>query len=173
MEWSRIKSLLLLMSSSLGFFNKFSKQTLLSSSFDSLGSLNVYMSLPRHLTCLFFILLLVMAICGAQGRVWRIRHTCIAHIAKSKTRSKEEKQVIQSDQDVHVYGLWWMEWKLLLYDLSPYINSFEIMAIFLFLFFHGPSCVHIYIFFLLFSQYLDLHVSIFFFDSPCLSSSFF
>ena len=48
-----------------GFFNKFSKQTLLSSSFDSLGSLNVYVSLPRHLTCLFFILLLVMAIRGA------------------------------------------------------------------------------------------------------------
>ena len=74
------------------FFNKFSKQTLLSSSFDSLRSLNVYMSLPRHLTCLFFILLLVMAICGAQGRVWKIRHTCITFIAKSKTGSKEKNK---------------------------------------------------------------------------------
>ena len=72
-----------------GFFNKFSKQTLLSSSFDSLRSLNEYMSLPRHLTCLFFILLLAMAICGAQDRVWRITHTCITRIAKSKTGSKE------------------------------------------------------------------------------------
>ena len=43
------------------FFSEFSKQTLLSSSFDPLRSLNVYMSSPRHLTCLFFILLLVMA----------------------------------------------------------------------------------------------------------------
>ena len=142
-----------------GFFNKFSKQTLLSSSFDSLRLLKVYVSLPRHFTCLFFILLLVMAICGAQGRVWRIRHTCITCIAKSKTVSKEKKQVIQSDQDVHVHGLWWMEWKHLLYDLSPYINSLESMAIFFFPF--------------LFSLFMDLHVSIFFFDSPCLSSSFF
>ena len=61
----------------------------------------------------------------------------------------------------NVHGLWWMEWKLLLYDLSPYINSLESMAIFFFsLFFHGPSCAHI--FFLFFFQYLDLHVSIFF-----------
>ena len=110
MEWSRIKSHLLLMSSSLGFFNKFSKQTLLSSSFDSLRSLNMYMSLPRHLTCLFFILLLVTAICGAQGRAWEIRHTCLTYIAMSKTGSKEKKQIIQSDQDVHVYGYggWYM-----------------------------------------------------------------
>ena len=75
---------------------------------------------------------------------------------KVKNRIQREKQIIQSDQDVHVYGLWWMEWKLLLYDLSPYINSSESMAIFFsFLFFHGPSCVHI-----------------FFLDSPCLSSFF-
>ena len=55
-------------------------------------------------------------------------------------------QVIQSDQDVHMYGLWWMKWKLLLYDLSPYINSFESMAISSFFpsFFHGPSCAHIF-----------------------------
>ena len=51
-----------------------------------------------------------------------------------------------------------MEWKLLLYDLSPYINSFESMAISFFFFFMdlhvptffsffsilGPSCVHIF-----------------------------
>src|SRR6185312_7125471 len=92
MECLRIKSLLLLMSISLGFFNKFSKQTLLSSSFDSLGSLNVYVSLLRHFTCLLFILLLVMAICGAQGRVGMIMHTCITCIAKSKTRSKQKNK---------------------------------------------------------------------------------
>ena len=39
---------------------------------------------------------------------------------KVKDRIQREKQVIQSNQDVHVYGLWWMEWKLLLYDLSLY-----------------------------------------------------
>ena len=32
---------------------------------------------------------------------------------KVKDRIQREKQVIQSDQDVHVYGLWWMRWKLL------------------------------------------------------------
>ena len=36
----------------------------------------------------FFILLLVMAICGAQGRAWSTRHTCITYIAMSKTESK-------------------------------------------------------------------------------------
>ena len=153
MEWSRIKSLLLLMSSSLGFFNKFSKQTLLSSSFDSLRSLNVYMSLPRHLTCLFFILLLVMAICGAQGRAYLYHIYC-----KVKDRIQREKQVIQSDQDVHVHGLWWMEWKLLLYDLSPYINSFESMAISFFSW--TFMCPHFFL--SSFFQYLDLHVSIVF-----------
>ena len=166
MEWSWIKSLLLLMSSGLGFFNKFSKETLLSSSFDSFRSLNVYMSLPRHFTCLFFILLLVMAVCRAQGRVWRIRHTCITWIAKSKTGSKEKKQVIQSDQDVHVHGLWCMEWKLLLYDLSPYINSFESMAIFFFFFFSWTfMCPH---FFLFFNTWTFM-CPFFFLDSPCLS----
>ena len=63
---------------------------------------------------------------------------------KVKNQIQTEKQVIQSDQDVHVYGLWWMEWKLLLFDLSPCINSFESMAIFFSLFFHGPSCAHIF-----------------------------
>ena len=138
MERYWIKSLLLLLSSSSGFFNKVSNPTLLSSSFDSLGSLNVYVSLPRHFTCLLFILLPVMAICGAQGRVGMIMHTCITCIAKSKTGSKEKKQVIQLDQDVHVHGLWWMEWKLLSYDLSPYINSFESIAIF-FMNLHVPT----------------------------------
>ena len=79
---------------------------------------------------------------------------------KVKNRIQREIQVIQSDQDVHVYGLWWMEWKLLLFDLSPCINSFESMAIFFSLFFHGPSCAHIFSFY--FFQYLDLNVSIFF-----------
>ena len=150
------------MSTSLGFFNKFSEQTLLSSSFDSLRSLNVYMSLPRHLTCLFFILLLVTAICGDQGRAWEIRHTCLTYIAMSKTGSKEKKQIIQSDQDVHVYGLWCMEWKLLLCMISLSIQillrawlsllsfsffSWTFMCPYFFLSYFsilGPSCVHIF-----------------------------
>ena len=40
---------------------------------------------------------------------------------KVKNRIQKERLVIQSVQDVHVYGLWWMKWKLLLYDLSPNI----------------------------------------------------
>ena len=39
---------------------------------------------------------------------------------KVKDRIQKEKQIIQSDQDVHMHELWWMEWKLLLYDLSLY-----------------------------------------------------
>src|SRR6185437_11050220 len=67
---------------------------------------------------------------------------------KVKDRIQKEKQVIQLDQDVHVYGLWRMEWKLLLYDLSPYINSFESMAIFFFFFFFSwKMCPHFFLFF--------------------------
>jgi hypothetical protein len=58
-------------------------------------------SSPRHLICLSFILLLMMTICGAQGRI-KIKHTFITYIAKPKTGSRR-KQFIQSDQDVHVY----------------------------------------------------------------------
>ena len=39
---------------------------------------------------------------------------------KVKNRIQREKQVIQSDQDVHFYELGWMRWKLLLYVLSMY-----------------------------------------------------
>ena len=81
---------------------------------------------------------------------------------KVKDRIQREKQVIQSDQDVHVYGLWWMKWKLLLYDLSPYINSFESMDISFFFFFFFFMDLHVPTFFFFFFQYLDLHVSIFF-----------
>jgi len=65
----------------------------------------------------------------------------LSHInCNVKNRIQREKQVIQSDQDVHVHGLWWMERKLLLYDLSPYIIFFESMANFFFLFFMDPKC---------------------------------
>ena len=37
----------------------------------------------------FFILLLMMALCGAQGRIKR-KHTCITYFAKSKTGSTEK-----------------------------------------------------------------------------------
>jgi hypothetical protein len=69
-EWSGFESSHLnsLCQVAWDFFNEFSKQTLLSSLFDSLRLLNVYISSPRHLTWLFFILLLTVAICGAQGR---------------------------------------------------------------------------------------------------------
>jgi hypothetical protein len=67
----------------------FQNKPLLSSSFDSLRSLNVYMSSPWHYNCLSFILLLMMVICGAQGRI-KIKDTCITYIAKSKTGSKKK-----------------------------------------------------------------------------------
>ena len=34
-------------------------------------------------------------------------HTCNSYIVKSNNGSKES-QVIQSNQDVHVYGIWWI-----------------------------------------------------------------
>ena len=56
-------------------------------------------------------------------------------------------------------------WSLSLYKFF-WEHGYLFYSSFFFLF-HGPSCAHI--FFILFFQYLDLHVSIFFFDSPCLS----
>ena len=91
----------------------------------------------------------------------------LSHIyCKVKDRIQREKQIIQSDQDVHVYGLWWMEWKLLFcgLSLSLSLNPFESMAIssslslffqdlqgslsLFFLFFswtHGPSWIFFFI----------------------------
>jgi len=159
-----MKSLLLLMSSSLRFFNKFSKQTLLSSSFDSLGSLNVYVSLPRHLTCRFFTLLLVMDIFGAQGRIWRIRHTCIICIAKSKTGSKEKNRSynqikmctcvdcagwdVNSFCMISLYKFFW-EHGYLFILFSSFFQGPSWAPCFSFFSIREPSCVH-------------------FFDSPCL-----
>jgi hypothetical protein len=34
-------------------------------------------------------------------------HTCSSYIVKSNNRFKESK-VIQSNQDVYVYGIWWI-----------------------------------------------------------------
>ena len=43
-------------------------------------------------------------------------------------------------------------WKLLVCGLSPFVNSFESMSIFLSLSFHGPSCVQLFsLFFSFFS----------------------
>jgi hypothetical protein len=41
-------------------------------------------------------------LCGAQGRVQMIRHTCITYIAKVQNWIQGEKQFIQSDIDVHL-----------------------------------------------------------------------
>jgi hypothetical protein len=46
--------------------------------------------------------LLLIGICGVLGRI-KVKHTCIAYIAKSNNGSMEEN-IIHSDQDVHVYG---------------------------------------------------------------------
>ena len=133
-----------------GFFNKFSKQTLLSSSFDSLRSLNVFISLPRHLTSLLFTLLLVMAICGAQGRIWRIRHTCITYIAKSKTGSKEKLGHTIRSRCARV-------WIVVDEMETPFVWSLSLYKFFL------RAWLSFFSFF-----FMDLHVSIFFLDSPCL-----
>ena len=51
---------------------------------------------------------------------------------KVKNWIHREKYIIQSNQDVHMYEVWWMKWRLLVYDLFLSINSFEDMAISLF-----------------------------------------
>ena len=161
------------MSSSLGFFNKSSKQNLA----------QLLICFSQIARCVY---ILTKAFdqpslhpTSSDDYLWSSRQDMkykayLYHMyCKLKNRIQRENQIIQSDQDVHVYGLWWMEWKLLLYNLSLYINSFESMAIFFFLFYFswtfmcphfflsffsilGPSCVHIF----------------FFLNSPCLSSSF-
>ena len=45
--------------------------------------------------------LLLESLCGVQGRI-RVKHTCIAYIAKSNKGSME-KNVIPLDQDVHIW----------------------------------------------------------------------
>jgi hypothetical protein len=37
----------------------------------------------------------------------KVEHTCSSYIIKLNNGSKESK-VIQSNQDVHVYGIWWI-----------------------------------------------------------------
>jgi hypothetical protein len=70
-----------------------------------------------------------------------------------------------------VDGKWWM--KTPLYDLSPFVNSFENMAIFLFFFFLffswtfmypislclmlGPSCVHVFFFLIAYVSIVTLY----------------
>jgi CO dehydrogenase/acetyl-CoA synthase epsilon subunit len=45
----------------------------------------------------------MMAICGAQGRIKEKEY--LFHIyCKVKNQIQEENQIIQSDQDVHMYG---------------------------------------------------------------------
>jgi hypothetical protein len=46
--------------------------------------------------------LLLIGLFGVLGRI-KVKHTCIAYIAKSNNGSMEEN-IIYSDQDVHVYG---------------------------------------------------------------------
>ena len=46
--------------------------------------------------------LLLTSLCGVKGRI-RVKHTCIAYIAKSNKGSME-KNIIPLDQDVHVCG---------------------------------------------------------------------
>ena len=56
-------------------------------------------------------------------KVGMMEKVYLHHIyCKVKNRIRGGKLVILSDQDVHVYG--YGGWKLLLYGLSPFVNSF-------------------------------------------------
>jgi hypothetical protein len=88
-------------------------------------------------------------------------HTCIAYVAESKTRS-EEKQVMQSDQDVQVHGIF-ETLELPLYDClyALFLFRSELSFIFSFLSF----------LFSLFSHVFE-HALIFF-SSFCIAHIFF
>ena len=65
----------------------------------------------------------------------------VSQILQSQKPDPRRRQVIQFDQDVHVYGTRWMTsfFYAPLYDLSP-LFIFENMAIlFLLLFFHAQN----------------------------------
>ena len=82
-------------------------------------------------------LFLIRLFGGAQGRGWRGR-ILILHILQSQKPDPIEKQVIQSDQDVYVCGIFWMElaplstWLYLLFWVMGYL-SFSFFFFFLFL----------------------------------------
>jgi hypothetical protein len=77
-----------------GFAISFQNKPCSTSSFDSLRSLDVYMSF----------LLLMMAICGAQGRIKDKAY--LFHIyCEVKDWIQEENQIVQSDQDMGMMGM--------------------------------------------------------------------
>jgi len=98
------------------------------------------------------------------GRI-KVKHTCIAYIAKSNNRSMEEN-IIHSDQGVHVCGNVEIGQSWLLLSMIRFFLHlwFESMAFFLSLFFlffnYGPSYVHFFLYFFSFFPIL--------FHSPCL-----
>ena len=86
---------------------------------------------------------------GIYGRAYRSannkdRHTCNACIVKS-TNGSIENQGIQSNQDLHVYGIWWMG-AFVVFVANFYffgnnsIESFQKR--------HGLSLLFIYLFYL-------------------------
>ena len=91
------------MSSNLGFCNKFSKTKPCLAPHLILSVRSMCICPHQGIRLPFFILLLMMAICGAQGRIKDKAY--LHHIyCKVKDRIQGEKQFIQSDQNMHMYG---------------------------------------------------------------------
>jgi hypothetical protein len=119
------------------------KQSSYFSSNDTLKWLKGVCILTKSLMhCLCFLLLI--SLCGALGRI-RVRHTCIACIAKPNNGSMK-KYVILLDQDVHVCMTWFfLHLYLRAWLFSLFLLTMDLhVSTFFFFFYYEPSCVHIF-----------------------------
>ena len=127
----RIKSTIIFLLNNLGLWKIFKIKIKFCSSNDSLISLNVYDSSPRHWFTSFLSLLLIRLFGGTQGREWR-ENILVLHILQSQKPDPIEKtsHPIRS-RCACVWNFSGWNSHLFLHDSIFY---FEIWAIFLFLF---------------------------------------
>jgi hypothetical protein len=120
----------------------------------------VFISLPKAIEFAFFFILL-KSLCGALDRD---KHTCIAYFAKSNNRSKE-KDVIQSNQDVHVCEKFMVANQILLCSLKHISLYWDLEK-----FSENMRYLYSHLYFILFFLSYHLFFSFFFFLSslsPC------
>jgi len=90
---------------------------------------------------------------GIYGRAYRSinnkdKHTCNVCIVKS-TNGSIKNRGIQSNQDVHVYGIWWIgEFVVLVANFYFYFCSLRINLSFDLGTFHGKNMGYLYYLFL-------------------------
>ena len=87
-------------------------------------------------------LFLIRLFNGAQGRGWKEAHMFRIY-CKVKNRTQKRKQIIQSDQDVQVCGIF-LDGTRTPFCMTLSLFFFEIWAIFLFLFLFSHASGHGY-----------------------------